>query len=194
MFAGHFGLAAVVKAKEPKVPLWALMVSTQLLDILFVPLFLAGVETIEPIGNGEGKEILIHANYTHSLVGALLIVLVAGWLAWRTWGKRSGVIIAATVFSHWILDLIVHRPDMPILPGDFGNLPLLGFGLWKWPVASLILEAVMIGLGAILYFRSALSRSKKTSTSNKKGLRIAILAGTVMGMLLILSLITDYLK
>ncbi|AGK53698.1 hypothetical protein B1NLA3E_09700 [Bacillus sp. 1NLA3E] len=75
------------------------------------------METIEPIGNGEGKVILIHANYTHSLVLALLIVMIAGWLAWRTWGKMRGIVIAATVLSHWILDLILHRPEMPIFQG-----------------------------------------------------------------------------
>lgn len=189
MLAGHFGLAAVVKAKEPRVPLWALMVSTQLLDILFVPLFLAGVETMEPIGNGQGKEILIHANYTHSLVGALLIALLSGWLAWKKWGQRSGIVICATVFSHWLLDLFVHRPDLPIFPGDIGNLPLMGFGLWKWPTVSFILEAGIIVLGSILYFRSALSRGKSTPSSKNR----SILAGTVMGVLLILSLITDNL-
>jgi hypothetical protein len=52
MFAGHFGLAAAVKAFEPKVPLWALMVSTQLMDLVFVPLLLTGVESIEPIEEG----------------------------------------------------------------------------------------------------------------------------------------------
>lgn len=193
MFAGHFGLAAAVKAKEPKVPLWALMASTQLLDIIFVPLFIFNVETIEPIGNGHGKEILIHADYTHSLLSALLIALLAGWLAWRKWGKRSGIVISATVFSHWILDLLVHREDLPILPGNFGDLPLLGFGLWRWSAASISVEAALIVLGAIFYYKSVLSRARTTSTSDKKSLNKAVLAGTVLGTLLILSLVVDNL-
>jgi membrane-bound metal-dependent hydrolase YbcI (DUF457 family) len=193
MFAGHFGLAAIVKAKQPTVPLWALMISTQLLDIIFVLLYLSGVETIEPIGNGHGKEILIHANYTHSLFGALLIACLAGLLVWRIWGQRSGVVISATVFSHWILDLLVHRADLPIFPGNLGNLPLLGFGLWKWPAVSISLEAAIVVLGSILYFRSALSRVKTSSSNNKKSLKKAIIAGTVMGALLILLLISDNL-
>jgi membrane-bound metal-dependent hydrolase YbcI (DUF457 family) len=193
MFAGHFGLAAIVKAKQPTVPLWALMISTQLLDIIFVPLYVSGVETIETIGNGHGKEILIHANYTHSLFGALLIACLAGLLAWRIWGQRSGAVISATVFSHWILDLLVHRADLPIFPGNVGDLPLLGFGLWQWPAYTIILEAAIIVLGTILYFRSVLSRIKTSSSDYKKSLKMAIIAGTVMGVLLILSLITDNL-
>src|SRR5262245_40217388 len=113
MFAGHFGLAATVKAKEPQVPLWALMLSTQLLDVVFVPLYLAGIETIQPIGRGGYGESIIHANYTHSLVGALLISVVAGLVAGWNWNRRSGLIIAAMVFSHWLLDLLVHRADLP---------------------------------------------------------------------------------
>src|SRR4051794_17641962 len=100
MFAGHFGLAAMVKAKQPAVPIWALMISTQLLDIIFIPLYAARIETIERIGSGHGKEILIHADYTHSLVGALFIASLAGLVAGRIWGRRNADIIAATVFSH----------------------------------------------------------------------------------------------
>ena len=73
MIAGHFGFAALVKSRERQAPLWALMLSTVWLDIVFVPLFLAGIETIELVpgthgGYGAG---IIHADYTHSLVGAL---------------------------------------------------------------------------------------------------------------------------
>ncbi|OFD71090.1 hypothetical protein BWGOE8_50310 [Bacillus mycoides] len=60
MFAGHFGLAAVVKTKSPKLPLWALMLSTQLLDVIFLPLYVLGVETIEPINSNGYGEAIIH--------------------------------------------------------------------------------------------------------------------------------------
>ncbi len=87
MFAGHFGLVTAVKAKAPKVPLWALMLSTQLLDVIFVPLLLSGAETLEPVaGEGYGGS-LIHADYTHSLAGALLLAFVAGWGTGKLWGE-----------------------------------------------------------------------------------------------------------
>jgi membrane-bound metal-dependent hydrolase YbcI (DUF457 family) len=97
--------------------------------VIFVPLLLSGAETIEPIdGRGYGK-MIIHADYTHSLIGALLLALLAGWLAKRLWGRRGGIVISSMVFSHWLLDLLVHRADLPILPGNPGNLLLLGFQL-----------------------------------------------------------------
>ncbi|WP_028551481.1 hypothetical protein [Paenibacillus sp. UNC451MF] len=187
MFAGHFGLAAAVKAKTPEVPLWALMLSTQLLDIVFVPLFLSGVETMEPVdGTGYGANI-IYADYTHSLTGALLISLLAGLLARYFWGKRSGLVIGSVVFSHWLVDLLVHRMDLPLLPGNLGHLPLLGFGLWRFPTISIALELLLLAVGFIMYARSLLSGSIGKTRA------WAIAASGVMGVLLVLSLVTDVL-
>jgi membrane-bound metal-dependent hydrolase YbcI (DUF457 family) len=120
MVAGHFGLAAAVKSRVPTAPLWALMVATQWLDIIFVPLFLLGIETIDPTDTANPNAYgggVIHAVYTHSLVGALALSALLGGLAWLRWGRRVGVTIGLVAFSHWILDLLVHRPDLPILPG-----------------------------------------------------------------------------
>lgn len=58
-------------------------------------------------------------------------------------------------FSHWVLDLIVHHPDLPILPGNAGNLPLLGFGLWGLPTVAALVELALVIGGAYLYYRSA---------------------------------------
>ncbi|PLR76303.1 permease [Bacillus sp. V3-13] len=187
MFAGHFGVAAAVKAKSPEVPLWALMLSTQLLDVIFVPLFLFGAETIVPVaGNGYGGS-MIHAEYSHSLIGSLVISLFSGLLAARFWGRRGGLVIGSVVFSHWLLDLLVHRPDLPIFPGNVGNLPLLGFGLWNFPVFSIIAESILISLGIIFYFRSIVSGTKGRN-------RVwAISAGAILSVLLVLSLFTDVL-
>ena len=104
---GHFGLAAGVKAREQFVPLWALMLATIWLDVLFIPLLAADVETIDdaPGTDGGYGNVVIHADYTHSLVGAAVIALVTGWLVTRWWGSRGGVVIGAVVFSHWVLDL-----------------------------------------------------------------------------------------
>ena len=144
MTTGHFGLAAAVKSTAPKVPLWAIMFSTYLLDLVFIILASAGIETFAPIDPSHPAygQVSIHAYYSHSLVGAFLIALIAGLLARWAWGKRAGTVIGAVTFSHWILDLIVHRPDLPILPGNLGHLPLLGFGLWQIPAVSALLELV----------------------------------------------------
>jgi len=191
MFAGHFGISAIVKAKYPEAPLWALMLSTQLLDVFFVPLFISGIETVKSVEGvfGYGGSI-IHADYTHSFVGALLIAIIAALLARWRWGNRIGYIIGSLVISHWFLDLMVHRSDLPILPGNLGNLSLLGFGLWQFPLISVGLESILIVIGTILYTRSALNRAKATNNNISK----AIVAGTVMGLLLVLSLGSDWMS
>jgi hypothetical protein len=164
VLAGHFGLAAAVKAREPQTPLWALMFATSFLDVVFVPLYFSGIETIEIVpgtAGGYGSAI-IHANYTHSLVGALALAALFGGVAAGAWGRRTGFVLGAVVFSHWVLDLLVHRGDLPILPGDAGGLPRLGFGLWQYPEITAALELALIAIGAFLYWRAALRTTQST--------------------------------
>jgi hypothetical protein len=173
MIAGHFGFAAAVKARERQAPLWALMVACEWLDVVFVPLLAAKVETIDAApgaGYGEG---IIHADYTHSLVGAIVLSVVFGGIASVWWGRRTGVVLAGVVFSHWILDLVVHRGDMPILPGHAGTL---GFGLWRWPVAAATVELLLVAIGAVAYWRAACAASRAAG----QPLRRANIAGLVV--------------
>jgi membrane-bound metal-dependent hydrolase YbcI (DUF457 family) len=157
VIAGHYGLAAGAKSVDHRAPLWSLMLATVWLDVLFVPLVLLGIETIEtPPGGGYGTSV-IHADYTHSLVGALILSAAFGAVAWWRWDRRLGLLLGAVAFSHWVLDLITHRGDMPILPGNAGDLPLLGFGLWRVPIASILLEAALLLIGVFLYWRAARS-------------------------------------
>lgn len=163
MITGHFGFAAAVKSREVRTPLWALMFATVWLDIVFVPLFLGGIETLSTAPgarSGYGGAI-IHADYTHSLVGAVLLSALLGWLAGLLWGARSGMVIGVVSFSHWVLDLIVHRPDLPILPDNLLGLPKLGLGLWRFPIASASAELLLLLVGAGLYWRAALKATRQ---------------------------------
>jgi len=165
MIAGHFGFAAVIKSRERQVPLWALMLGVVWLDILFVPLFLSGIETIVPAPGTEGGygNAVIHADYTHSLLGALaLSALFGSFFGWR-WGVRTAIVLGSASFSHWLLDLIVHRADMPVLPANIGSLPRLGFGLWRMHGVSIALEAALVATGAWLYWRAACSLAGLTN-------------------------------
>jgi hypothetical protein len=157
MIAGHFGFAAAVKSRETATPLWALMLATVWLDVVFVPLFLAHIETITPVSGSPGAYGggVIFADYTHSLVGAAALSILLGLGAAVLWGRRSGLVIGAVSFSHWLWDLVVHRADMPLLPGNLGNFSRLGFGLWRWPAASAALELLLVLVGAALYWRAA---------------------------------------
>ncbi len=196
MFAGHFGLAAGVKSQEPEMPLWALMLSTQLLDVLFVPLYLAGIETTQRVpGAPAYGGLVIHANYTHSLVGALLNSAVAGVVAARFWGRRGGLVIGGVAFSHWILDLLVHRADLPILPGNVGGLPTLGLGLWAQPGLSAALEAALIVAGGVLYYRASMATPAPAAAGGASRIyyRRAALSAGITGLLLVLALASDVL-
>jgi membrane-bound metal-dependent hydrolase YbcI (DUF457 family) len=157
MIAGHFGFAAAVKAREPETPLWALMLATVWLDVVFAPLYVAGLESMEKVAGARGNygALIIHADFTHSLLGALVLSAIFGAVAALPWGKRCGIVLGAVVFSHWLLDLIVHRHDMPLLPANAGNLPKLGFGLWQWPDAAILAELTLVVAGAALYWRAA---------------------------------------
>ncbi|KAA2255457.1 permease [Solihabitans fulvus] len=174
MITGHFGLAAAVKSSQRQVPLWALMLATVWLDVWFVPLVLLKVERMDPVPgtNGGYGDAIIHADYTHSLVGALIIAAVTGLLAARWWGRKSGAVIGAVVFSHWVLDLLVHRSDMPVLPGNLGNLPRMGFGLWQYPLLTAVIEGGIMLVGTVLYWRAA------AKTGGPAG-RVALSAGLI---------------
>lgn len=186
MIAGHFGLAAAVKAQEPRVPLWSLMLATVWLDVVFAPLFIAGIETIEPAPGASGYGAgIIHAAYTHSLVGAAALSLLFGVVAAIPWGRRAGAVLGAVVFSHWLLDLVVHRPDLPILPGDVGGLPRLGFGLWQVPAAAAVVELALLAIGTYLYWRAAVQTTQpsgRTAAAHRVAGALAIAGLATLGL------------
>ena len=187
MIAGHFGFAALVKSRERSTPLWTLMLATVWLDIIFVPLLLAHRETLQPIHAGYGG-MIIHANYTHSMVGMLALSAALGALFLPRLGSRVALVIALVSASHWALDLIVHRPDMPVLPGNFGNLPYLGFGLWNHPAAAACAELALVIAGAAMYWRAGSEVSVRAGRSP----RLASLSAALIALFGLLVLFLDY--
>ncbi len=185
MFAGHFALAAGVKAAKDTPPIWSLMLATQLMDVVFVPLYLSGVETIEKVGAGGYGNGVIHANYSHSLLGALILSAIALTVGRWVWGKRAGWILGAVTFSHWLIDLLVHRADLPLLPGNWGDLPTLGLGLWQFPVLTASLELGMIVVFSAMYGVSLYRAAQRKSR--------AVVAATLMGVFLVSALAGDLL-
>jgi hypothetical protein len=204
MLAGHFGLAAIVKSRQPQIPLWALMLSTQLLDVIALVLLAFGLEYFVPIPGTTGNygNLDIHADYSHSLVGALAISLVAMLVTMIPWGRRNGLIIGAMVFSHWILDLLVHRPDMPILPGNAGNLPLLGLGLWNFQWVTAGIELALILAGAYMYYHAAMRSAVKAERQDAKEAKAmsapgvyrqqALLTSVILAVFLVATLVADF--
>jgi hypothetical protein len=177
MITGHFGLAAMVKARAPYVPLWALMVATVWLDIVFVPLLLAGIETFQPAAGTHGGygNAIIHAPYTHSLLGALVLSALFGAAFARAWGTRAAIVLGLVSLSHWLLDLIVHRTDLPLWPTAWSTSPLFGFGLWRIPWATAGVEFILVAAGSWWYWRAALAISATAPTARRRANLVASL-------------------
>jgi len=180
MIAGHFGFAAIVKSRERQVPLWALMLATVWLDVVFVPFFMTGIERIQTApgthgGYGNG---IIYADYTHSFVGMLVLSAILSAICWPFWGRRSAIVIGLVAASHWVLDLLVHRADMPILPGNLAHLPRLGFGLWRFPTLAAMLEAILVLLGAGFYWTAARSVSIQAKRGTQWAKAVSVLIAT----------------
>ncbi|TSE13747.1 permease [Mesorhizobium intechi] len=168
MIAGHFGLAAAVKARRPSVPFYGLMLATAWLDIVFVPLLLTGAEGLVKAPDAQAAgygAAFIHAWYTHSLLGAIVLSTIFGAFFAPRYGRTAAVVVGAVAFSHWLLDLIVHRPDLPLLPANALDLPLLGFGLWRYPTVSAGLELLIVVAGFALYWQGAVAANRRAAKS-----------------------------
>jgi hypothetical protein len=153
MMAGHFAFAAMVKSRERQLPLWSLMLASQWLDVVFGPLLVDGVERMNaaPGTSGYGSGVF-EIPYTHSLAGALALSMLFAIPFFFAWGRRAALVLGGVVISHWVLDLVVHRPDLEVVPGVY-----VGLGLWRVPAAAIALELAMVLLGSWLYWRAATS-------------------------------------
>lgn len=145
MFVGHYAAALAARAVEPRAPLWTYVLGCQAIDIAWGGLILAGVERASVDPNLPGSALVLsHMPYTHSLPAAVLwsIAVGAGLMALLKLPKRAGVFIGLTVFSHWVLDFLVHRPDLPL----FWSAPKVGLGLWNYPLPEQVLELGLLVL------------------------------------------------
>jgi hypothetical protein len=163
VFAGHYGVSLVCKGAEQRLPLWLLFLAVQFVDILWCILILLGIEKVRivPGITATNPFDLYYMPYTHSLVAAVVWSAVV-FLGYRMFvSKRSGsrgrpaLYLALAVFSHWILDLLVHRPDLPL----YDNTHKLGLGLWNYPMPTFALEAAILFGGMWIYMRSTKSGS-----------------------------------
>jgi hypothetical protein len=158
MFIGHYGPALGAKAALRQIPLWVLFIAVQWMDVVWSVLVLAGIEKVRVVpGLMEGSALdLYYMPYTHGLFGALALSVILGAIVamFMRENKRAAFfVVALCVFSHWILDLLVHRPDLWIYDGV-----KVGFGLWRWIWVSLPLELATLLTGAWFYVRTVPAR------------------------------------
>src|SRR5882757_7997700 len=115
MYAGHFAVGLAMKAKQPAAPTWALLLGTGLLDVLFGIFIMLGIEraTMTPhVGQGFSLDFI---DWSHSLLMSLVWALLYGALFWRR-GAAVAWMLAFAVFSHFLLDLPMHTPDLALWP------------------------------------------------------------------------------
>lgn len=162
MFVGHYAVSFAAKRAEASVPLWILFLAVQLLDVAWAPLVLLGVEKVHitPGITASNPFDLYYMPFTHSLVAA--VVWSAGAFAIYRLVKRSsmasGLVVAGAVFSHWVLDFVVHRPDLPL----YDNAAKVGLGLWNFPAFAFSLEGILLFAGMWLYFSAGARRRAAT--------------------------------
>jgi hypothetical protein len=154
MFIGHWAPALAAAAASNRAPkIGMLFIAAQLVDWAFFGLLLAGVEHMRfsPGISAMNPMDLYHMPFTHSLLGATGFAVMFAALVWLVSKDRVAALIAgAVVLSHWLLDLLVHVPDLTLA----GSPPKLGFGLWNHPAIEMPLE-VGITLGALWWYAKA---------------------------------------
>lgn len=158
MFIGHFAVALAAKRLAPKTSLGVLFTASQLPDVIWPVLVLTGAEqvVINPGDTAFTPLNFVSYPWSHSLALVVLTGAVVGALyAWKTRDRAAGLIITLLAVSHWVLDWITHRPDMPLYPGPS---PLLGLGLWNSVAGTMVMEGTLFAVGVLLY--SGITRAK----------------------------------
>jgi hypothetical protein len=160
MFLGHYAVALAARKAAPEVRLGTLAMAAQWLDLLWPIFLLLGLEhaSVEPHATRVTPLNFYDYPISHSLLLAVLWGAGFGvvyFLAHRTLGRnsfRAAFVLSLCVVSHWVLDWISHRPDMPLW---LGHSPRFGLGLWNHPAASIAVEFGGFVIALAMYWRTA---------------------------------------
>lgn len=161
MFVGHYAPAFAAKAIKNSPGLAAGLLAVQAIDIGFFSLAYFDIEKFRPNPDlpGMRKIDLYYMPYTHSLVGCLIWAVVLGAIAYALspQGRKAiaGLVIAALVFSHWLLDLLVHRPDLAL----FDDHDKQGFGLWNYPNIEMPVEIGLLLIAWAIYLNASKAKN-----------------------------------
>lgn len=161
MFIGHFAVGFGAKTVVPKLSLGTLFIAAQFIDLLWPTFLLLGFEQvrIQPGATQVTPLQFIHYPYTHSLLFVFIWAALVATIYYLL--KRQGfnaIMLAVLVISHWLLDLIVHRPDLPLMPG--GSI-MLGFNVWSSIPLTLLIEGGIFVAGVWLYSRATVAVDPK---------------------------------
>src|SRR5215467_13558656 len=165
MFIGHYGVAFAARRAAPRTSLGVLVLAAQWVDLVWPIFLLLGWERVRVAPGDTRLTPLDFESYpwTHSLAAVLVWALAVGGVAALRQGRRAGLVVGGCVASHWVLDLLVHRPDLQLAPGVEARV---GLGLWNVPAVALALEALFFFGGLALYVRA----TRPTSAGGRWGL------------------------
>ena len=160
MLVGHVAVGFAVKPFSPRLSLGLAVFAAMLADVLWCVLMLAGVEHVQFTGGHGAANYLVATDiaWSHSLATGVAYGVLVALLYWRrsnVW--RAAWILAAVVVSHWMLDTIAHRPDMPFAPGVTARV---GLGLWTSVPATLILEGGFWAAALVFFVRTRSARRR----------------------------------
>jgi hypothetical protein len=183
MFAGHMGAALAIGRAERRVNVGVFIAAAFLLDFLLWLFVLLGWESVAiPANFASTHQPEFVFQYSHGLLASAVWSVLAGGVAFVFCSRlltrgRVAALVALAVFSHWVLDALVHRPELP-LAGPAS--PAVGFGLWDNMPLALTFEAAIVVVGLCLFTSSTeLARSKSIALA---GLSLVVMAFTVAGM------------
>jgi hypothetical protein len=182
MFIGHFGLALASKRAAPRTSLGAFVFASEFLDLLWPIFLLLGVEHVRVVPGITRVQPFDFYDYpySHSLVMVLFWALAVGAIYFLVRDDGRGArVLAALVASHWVLDFISHRPDMPLWPGG----PKFGLGLWNSWAASLSVESLLF-IGGLWLYLSGTKAVDRVGICGFWSLIVLLLAGWGAALLL----------
>ncbi len=141
VLVGHYAPALAAWSPGSRVPLWALFLAAQAVDVLYFGLVFAGVEG-GALHAGEAPRFEVtHGVWSHSLLMTLVYVVATVGVGGLVGRWREGVVLGVVLGSHWLCDLVVHAPDLPL---TLEQGTAVGFGLWRAPVVAMVLECVLV--------------------------------------------------
>jgi hypothetical protein len=164
LFIGHFGVGFAAKKFTKKTSLGTLFLATQFIDLLWPFFVIFGIEkvAIDPGNTAFTPLDFIYYPFSHSLLGVFIWALLFGVVNYFIKKDlKASFILGILVPSHWILDFITHRPDLPLFLGS--DSLLVGLGLWNSIMATVIIESMIFMIGVYFYFAV-------TKTKNKVGI------------------------
>jgi hypothetical protein len=183
MFAGHLGVGLAMGRAERRVNVGLFVAAALLLDLVLWLLVLLGRESVAIPANFAGThQAEFVFPYSHSLAASAVWSTLAAAGAWAICARlgaarvRVALIVAAATFSHWLLDVLVHRPELPLAGA---TSPAMGLGLWNNMPTALVVEGAIVMLGLYLFLpRSGLPRTRSVAIAV---LSLIILVFTVVG-------------